>query len=429
MHARRQRVEQDCEYVGRIGVGDSITGDYLLSLLIDPTDPITFPRLSVFSPLYTKYKPRGIGLFFVPTTSYLTTGSQLPTITGAPIYDINQPIVADKEVLANQSGSTTAAAIKPQTLMIECDPKTMPYNEYFVTLPGETPEDPSRYTYCRVDILGGGATTAFDQANDLFICYDIELSETRVAPSLRTGLSCVAQFQNTTLLYPFYPASPLYLVNTLGLEIDILLAASFTLSYLLPANTTFLMVYMDSGVSTANVSCPVPTFSNGLAESKMFPNASGFQQTGVYRVPGSATTAAQRLGIWCFTYDGSGSTVAPPTVQFSTNAIPPGNDYAILFVTTISSLAAPLPTQSRFDPRFRHALARATKAHLRPAVTLDEKEMPSCVRPDGRVDLRSAPPAVRDWINRARGSDEWDLSSCSLVGPPGPTVCNTTMGF
>lgn len=160
---------------------------------LNPTDPVTFPWLSVIANRFEQWRPLGIVFEFVSTCgdAVSSTDSSLGSVSMATQYDFYTPPFADKTQLLNHYYATSGKPSRNQMHAIECAPDKM-FSDLLFTYDhsaGDLGNSDLGYTY----VWREGSQAAFT-AGELWVTYDIELHKPKLPPS-PAGLSIHDQYR------------------------------------------------------------------------------------------------------------------------------------------------------------------------------------------------------------------------------------------
>lgn len=212
-----------CEYIRDIVVPTNPTQFTPVEIPINPAAEATFPWLSQFAKLFTKYRFTQLIFEFRSSYSDYATGGTLGTIIMAPQYNVNQVAFNTKQQM---EASAHAISTKPSRSIFcgfECDRKENNFMWYNVRpLDQEiTPfTDPGNMTYATVGLPSSAGTVI----GELFVHYTVELIEpilTLNTNSQLLGRSAYAPTSGTGILdtYPLGVEASKWASNIPGVPI------------------------------------------------------------------------------------------------------------------------------------------------------------------------------------------------------------------
>lgn len=171
------------EFLGDISSGTLLAGSSIFTnsnYPINPTNPSTFPWLSLIAPLYDQWEPNGIVFEFVSTSSEFNGTSQaLGAVIMATDYDtFDAPYVSKQEA----ENSDFACSTKPSCNLvhgIECAQSERPTRLLYTDT---NSANPSTFTTLgNFQVSTQGCSTAGTKLGELWISYDISFYKKQLA--------------------------------------------------------------------------------------------------------------------------------------------------------------------------------------------------------------------------------------------------------
>jgi len=171
------------EYLGDVLSSGTPGAFDLQSYAVNPTDPKTFPWLSLIAPLFDEWEPHGIVFEFVSTSSEFNGASQaLGAVIMATDYDSYDPLYTSKQQMEN---ADYACSTKPSCNLIhglECDPKERPIKVLYTE---PSANQPITFTnLANFQIATQGMSNAQVNLGELWISYDISFLKKQITPQL-----------------------------------------------------------------------------------------------------------------------------------------------------------------------------------------------------------------------------------------------------
>jgi len=200
------------EYITQVVSGDSgvpgvFTPFLAQSFRVNPGDPTTFPFLSGIANRFEEFCVNGLLFEYIASSGNATgANTALGEVISAFDYDANETPPDNKTELLNKLGAVEHVPSKSGLYPMECDPKLLPYQWYYIsTVSNETIgqadsddarlNDPAIFTIATM-----GQQTPGQVLGDLFVTYDITFRiPTADIPSFygegigNTGVSTVAR--------------------------------------------------------------------------------------------------------------------------------------------------------------------------------------------------------------------------------------------
>lgn len=174
-----------CEYVRDIVAPSAPTTFTVSELFLNPSENLTFPWLSNFAKLFTKYRFTQLLFEFRSSFSDYATGGALGSIIMTPQYNVDQPTFANKQQM---EASDHCVSTKPSNSIwcgFECDRKENNFTWYNVRTPTTNTSpftDPGSLFYATVGLPCAANTVI----GELFVHYTVELIEP-ILTTLSTG--------------------------------------------------------------------------------------------------------------------------------------------------------------------------------------------------------------------------------------------------
>lgn len=282
------------EFLGDIVSGALVSGSTVFtntSFPIIPTDPNTFPWLSVIASNFDQWEPLGIVFEFVSTSSEFNGANQsLGSVILATEYDVRDSNYTSKQDMAN---SDYACSTRPAVNLVhgvECAPSERPTKLLFTDQTGT--QTLNRLGNFQVATQGMSASGI--KLGELWVSYDIAFYKKQLSNSTSSSATWIGFATATTGLF----ASPSLLFEqpagvgnyTLTQNVGVGSVLNFGSSI---QSGRFLLVYtLDSNVNT-NDTMAGWTYSNcNLVTLQNFTTAGSFGLTGYSLVDitgGSAT--------------------------------------------------------------------------------------------------------------------------------------------
>jgi len=323
------------EYIADIGM---TTAFHPNSFYINPCHNGTFPWLYKIAGQFQQYKILGM-IFEFKSLSSVTTGENagMGSVTMSVRYDVYQPAPTTKSQANNSMFAVSGRPSESLMCPIECDPNDTPMSPLwcFAITRTVAPVDQHEYIFGMIDIITQGASTPYSGAGELWVTYQVMLLKPiQSSPNALTFSHFPLDYadeKDPLVLYDITTGQ----YNGLGLEIED--SVTLTFPWDRPAGTTYLVFgsWRTEDTETKMEAPEVIDFSNGLSYAEDF---SGGDDPEVNHAERSPVTASTGVGAafmsFCITYDGTGSDIAPPRVNFGPGEVtnPNGGD---LFVFEI----------------------------------------------------------------------------------------------
>ena len=165
------------EFIGDVKAGATLSGGAttfdVKRFRINPTDPATFPWLSIVGTQFDQWEPNGIVFEFRSTSSeYNGTNQSLGSVILATQYDVADDPFVDKPTM---EASDYANSVKPSECAmhgIECSPKERP-TEVLYCGAAPTGYDSRLYDLGYLSIATQGCSAANVTLGELWVSYDI----------------------------------------------------------------------------------------------------------------------------------------------------------------------------------------------------------------------------------------------------------------
>lgn len=149
---------------------------------INPGMKEGFPWLAPIAACYTRYRMRGAVVIYEPLASDYTTAGSLGFVALASQYNpLDAPFTSKREML-NHEYSCEAKPSKHVVHPIECAPKQLSIDEYYLRDgPPPANADIRFYDLCTVSVATGGNPVS-TQIGDLWITYEVEFYQPKINP-------------------------------------------------------------------------------------------------------------------------------------------------------------------------------------------------------------------------------------------------------
>lgn len=174
------------EYIGNVVSGPANTFS-LSAYVLNPGLIQTFPWLRKTAIQYDQWRPNGIVVSFVSSSSSYSGGASqaLGTVILATDYDLNDPLYQDDIQMLNSefcvSGKSDSNIMHP----IECDPEQRPVRVLKVRTGSHT-DNPQWYDLGTLQVATVGVPAANVTLGQLWITYDVTFMKEQLNP-LGTG--------------------------------------------------------------------------------------------------------------------------------------------------------------------------------------------------------------------------------------------------
>jgi len=203
------------EFLGDVFSSSVLTGGSTdfgnVSYPINPTDPNTFPWLSMIATQFDQWEPDGIIFEFISTSSEFNGTSQaLGVVVMATDYDVNDPLYATKQTMENSDYACSTKASECLIHGIECAPSERP-TRILYTSAGAFVTSLGNF-----QIATAGCSTANVRLGELWVSYDITFYKKQIDNTLSTVNSAYITATNVAAVGFF--ANPVYSYN-LGFSI------------------------------------------------------------------------------------------------------------------------------------------------------------------------------------------------------------------
>jgi hypothetical protein len=162
------------EYIGDV-VASSVAGQFAItSYPINPGSGSVFPWLTPIANQYDQWRPNGIMVEFISTSSTYSGTSALGVVSIAADYDVYDTTYMNKVEMNNSEFAVSASAAKNIRYGLECAKSERPFNLLSVRGIGSLPTGASKNTYdlCNLQVATYGCT-AGQVCGELWITYDI----------------------------------------------------------------------------------------------------------------------------------------------------------------------------------------------------------------------------------------------------------------
>nr|WPR18259.1 MAG: capsid protein [Crogonang virus 51] len=249
------------EYVGDV-VASSTAGQFLnTSYPINPGLFTSFPWLCTIAQQYDQWKPIGMAVEFISTSSSYSGTSALGSITIAADYDVTDAAYVNKIEMNNSMFAVSGACADNLSYAVECKPSEVG-NKLYYTRSGPVPstDNVRWFDLCNLQVATYGAT-AGQVCGELWITYDVELYKAQLYGGIsgKSILGWRATISGSSSSNPFgTTASPLTNSGIIVDASDITFPRSFAGGY-------FLVQCRWDGTS-ATCTEPALTFSSSCSE-------------------------------------------------------------------------------------------------------------------------------------------------------------------
>lgn len=275
--------------------------------ICQPGLPTSFPKLAAIAVSWVNYKFHGLVYEFVSSVSSYSSVPNMGQIVMT--FDPNQggDFPSSNLALANMNHSV---AEKPSTNLVygvECDPKELPYNEYFIRS-GDTPaqagavEDFGRLYLSTAD-LPPSVYTAGMRIGALYATYDVEFRTSRLV-SVPTGYFSRTARDYTSGNTSIFGTSDVRLIRS-GVFANTFIGSSDTTqptwrnSIVLanvPIGTVFTMAMEYSDATLVNTTNPAFTLA-GVVDSSIFWNGTTYVSTLQTNLQSGITTVVRAFQV------------------------------------------------------------------------------------------------------------------------------------
>lgn len=164
------------EYLGEVVTHPADVGRFhVQKFRINPADLQTFPWLNPIATQFEQYKPMGILFEFKSTaTDYSGTTASLGSVITATDYNVLDPPFTNKGAMLNNAYSQESKISESQIHGVECDPKELQRNVFYVSTTDKTSgRGPRDYDVGNFYIAtDGGGLPAGQSVGSLWVHYD-----------------------------------------------------------------------------------------------------------------------------------------------------------------------------------------------------------------------------------------------------------------
>lgn len=164
------------EYLGEVTTGPVVGAFSSTSYQINPGNILSFPWLAPIAQQYDQYKPLGIIYEFKSTASDNTSNTALGSVIMATEYDVNDAAFTSKQEMLNAAYSSEAKASSNLIHGIECDPRELQRNVFYVRQNGDSVAGIRDFDLARFTVATqGGGLAANQSIGSLYVHYEFEL--------------------------------------------------------------------------------------------------------------------------------------------------------------------------------------------------------------------------------------------------------------
>lgn len=271
----------------------------LTTLPINPTNPITFPWLSIIADNFESYRFRGLVFEFVTNsaTAVASTNTALGTVILATQYNIDDPAFTSKIQMEQYEYAVATVPFESAIHPVECA-RGSGVLEYLYTYIGVVGDRRfSTFGNFNIATVGQQATS---NIGELWVSYDIELCKSRLSP-----YPSVSSFHWTaTNVAGLGYSSPTTTIFTPNSSATVTAGAKNNLAIVLgkggsgnsvfwpydAVGTYICRISSFSNSVLSNSSSSGPYVGGGLVLTNLFPSTTGPASTSDYLIPEVTST-------------------------------------------------------------------------------------------------------------------------------------------
>lgn len=191
------------EYLGEVTTGSVVGAFNAVSYAINPGNVLTFPWLAPIAQQYDQYKPLGIIFEFKSTASDNTSNTALGSVIMATEYDVHDTVFQTKQEMLNAAYSAESRASDNLLHGIECDPKELQRNVFYVRRSDANVTEVRDYDMGRFTIATqGGGLAANQSIGSLYVHYEFELLKEQSFCGIPSKDRIWAIYANSTPINP-----------------------------------------------------------------------------------------------------------------------------------------------------------------------------------------------------------------------------------
>nr|QKV51183.1 putative capsid protein [Crucivirus sp.] len=327
-----------CKFVHREFLGDvyssATAGAFKIdSYAINPGLDETFPWLSgVVGAKFQQYRINGMTFEFrsMSSDALNSTNTALGSVVMSTDYDSADNVFASKQEMEN---TEYGVSCKPSANMlhgIECARFQTPVSELYIRAFGvPSGKDIRLYDLGRFSIASVGCQGTNVNLGELWVTYDIDAFKAIEQPP--QYLTPFAQYDlNAVDATHALGTSQTEVKDQIGLVFDYTDGiASIIFPHDMPPGTKFWFFWELIGSSTASVPTGnVPALSGGLTN---------MSSTHALPYPGPTATTTRKSYSTLYSYDGTGTPAAPPSLAVAGGVVPTAITVAVVTVSLVSS--------------------------------------------------------------------------------------------
>ncbi len=298
---------QHREYVGDV-VASSTAGQFLnTSYPINPGISTSFPWLSTIAQQYDQWRPVGMMVEFVSSSSSYSGTSALGIISIAADYDVLDATYTSKIEMNNSMFAVSGPCSENLRFAVECKPSLTSNKLYFTRGAAVPSTDNARFfDLCNLQVATYGAT-ADQVCGELWITYDIEFQKPQIyGGNLGKGiLNFGANLSGADATHLFGTTADVFGNGLITVSLN-----DITFSRVFAGCCFQIQMYYLGTSDTTTV--PTVTYSSSCETGPLLWNSGS-----IFGTSGTDTQSVMIISVKC-----SAKTTADMTVSLSTPVIP-----------------------------------------------------------------------------------------------------------